>query len=108
MIIYLKYWFPKKFSAFTVFPFIFIRNKEDRNNKELINHEKIHLEQQKELLFIFFFIAYLAAYLYLLIKIKNRYQAYKQICFEREAYQHESNDNYLINRKRFAFFNYCQ
>jgi hypothetical protein len=42
-----------KINGIALFPFIFIRKPEDRENNILINHEKIHLRQQIELLVIF-------------------------------------------------------
>lgn len=41
-----------KISGITLFPFILLRKKELRRNQILINHEKIHLRQQLELLII--------------------------------------------------------
>ena len=58
MIVHFSLLIHKNFRAFTFYPFIFIKNKEDLTNKMLINHEKIHLKQQIELLIIFFFIIY--------------------------------------------------
>lgn len=107
MIIFFKYIIPSRFSALTIYPFIFIRTNEDKANTVLINHEKIHLQQQKELLLLFFYIAYLLCFLVLIIKEKNTYKAYKQLCFEQEAYQHEQDLNYIFNRKPYAFLNYC-
>lgn len=107
MIIFFKYIIPSRFSALTIYPFIFIRNKEDKANTILLNHEKIHLQQQKELLILFFYIAYLVCFLVKLIKEKNTYKAYQQLCFEQEAYQNEHDLNYIFNRKPYAFLNFC-
>jgi hypothetical protein len=38
-----------KINAITLFPFIFLQNREDKENKTLINHEKIHIRQQLEI-----------------------------------------------------------
>jgi len=107
MIVYSKYLVPKSFSALTIFPFIFISNRADKNNTVLLNHEKIHLQQQKELLLVVFFLCYLCFFLYHLIRVKNSYKAYRQLCFEQEAYQNERDLNYLNHRKPYAFLNYC-
>ena len=49
---------PKGYRAITLYPFIFVRNESDKYDKELINHERINLRQQKELLVLFFYIWY--------------------------------------------------
>jgi len=97
-----------KISGITLFPFIFIRNPEDKKNKILINHEKIHLRQQLELLIIFFYIAYLFEFYYWLFKLKNSHKAYRRISFEREAYAMEHDMNYLQKRKFWGFWKYLK
>jgi len=52
MIIISKYLVPKGFIGLTLFPFIFLRTKNLKENPTLIHHEKIHLRQQLELLII--------------------------------------------------------
>ena len=95
-----------KVNGITLFPFIILRNKDFKNNKILINHEKIHLRQQLELLIIFFYIWYVVEYYYWLVKLKNKHLAYRNISFEREAYAMEEDLNYLENRKIWSFFKY--
>jgi len=101
-----KFWVPKGFSGITVYPFIFARENYLRTHKTFVNHEKIHLRQQVELLIILFFIWYILEFLVRLIQFRNRKKAYRNISFEREAYANESNADYLANRKIFSFFNY--
>ncbi|KIC63548.1 membrane protein [Chryseobacterium taiwanense] len=95
-----------KINGIALFPFIFIRRLEDRENKILINHEKIHLRQQLELLVIFFYFFYIIEYYYWLLKLKNRDLAYRRISFEREAYTNEYDLDYLKNRKFWSFRKY--
>lgn len=95
-----------KINGITLFPFIFIKNPADKTNKELINHEKIHLRQQLELLVIFFYLWYVIEYYYWYFKLKDSFMAYKYISFEREAYAMEEDLNYLENRKFWAFLKY--
>lgn len=85
----------------TIFPFIFIRK--DRVNEITITHEKTHIAQQKELLVIFFYLLYCLEYLIKFIYYSNLEKAYYSISFEREAYLHESNSSYLVDRKWYAF-----
>ena len=73
---------------------------------KLENHELIHWEQQKELWFVGFLIAYLAYYLLGRIDGKNHRQAYLDIPFEREAYANDKYLNYLENRPKQAWINY--
>lgn len=106
MVIYLKYFIPKSFSAFTIYPFIFIKKKLDKTNCMLINHEKIHLKQQIELVIIFFFIAYFLEFCWNIILYRSWMKAYRAIGFEKEAYQNENNLNYLKTRKPYSFLKY--
>lgn len=95
-----------KISGIALFPFILIRNSEDKKNNILINHEKIHLRQQIEMLIIFFYLWYVIEYYYWLFKLKNPYHAYLRISFEREAYANERDLNYLNKRKFWSFRKY--
>ncbi|WP_312075798.1 hypothetical protein [Chryseobacterium sp.] len=92
-----------KINGITLYPFIFIKNPEDKTNAVLINHEKIHLRQQLELLVIFFYLAYIIEYYFWFFKLKNPHKAYRRISFEMEAYTNEANLNYLKKRKFWAF-----
>lgn len=59
MIFVSKYITPKGYSGITLFPFIFLKRKDMLENKVLINHEKIHLRQQIELLIVPFYAFYI-------------------------------------------------
>jgi hypothetical protein len=83
-----------------------LKNKSLSKNKVLINHEKIHLEQQLELLVIPFFVIYGLEFLFRLLKHRNWYLAYKNISFEREAYINENKLDYLKKRRFWGFINY--
>jgi len=78
------------------YPFIFI-SPDAVITEELINHERIHLRQQLELLIIPFYIWYLIA-LYR--------KGYENISFEKEAYSNDHNLKYLKTRKLFSFKKY--
>ena len=91
----------------TLFPFIFISSKLSEHRKPvLINHEKIHIRQQIELLVIPFYLFYLLNYLLNLIKFGEHNKAYKNILFEKEAFIKESDLDYLSKRKYFSFINF--
>ncbi len=101
-----KYLIPRGFRGLTLFPFIFLKYPEDKRNIILVNHEKIHLRQQMELLIIPFFILYFAEYLFRFVQYKNANLAYRNISFEREAYANESNLVFLKERGSFYFLHY--
>ena len=94
------------YTGLAIYPFIFLKNKSISDNETLINHEKIHLKQQLELLWVFFFILYTLEFMFHLIRYRNWNKAYHSISFEREAYQNENNLSYLKNRKTWSFINY--
>lgn len=77
-------------------PFIFIASNTIVDD-ELINHERIHLRQQIEMLIIPFYIWYL---------IELYTKGYMNISFEKEAYANENNLNYLKKRRLFRFTKY--
>lgn len=81
----------------TLFPFVLI-TPTVRLNRRLVNHERIHLRQQAELLILPFYLLYLMEYLLGLAKYRSRYQAYRHISFEQEAYSNDRNYGYLLSR----------
>lgn len=91
-------------SGLTLFPFIFIK-KHLHVDKTVINHERIHIAQQLETLFIGFYILYIFEYLKNRISMTH-FEAYMAISFEREAFYNESNLQYLDHRKMYAFLKY--
>ena len=103
-----KYLFPKSYRGFALFPFVILKYKSDKKNVEFINHEKIHLRQQIELLILPFLIWYVIEFLFRLIQYKNWDLGYRNISFEREAYQNEKKLDYLEKRANFEFINYIK
>jgi hypothetical protein len=108
LIIVSKYLIPKGFSGFTFFPFVFLKKKEDKMNRVLLNHERIHIRQQLELLILPFFVWYFLEYFFRLMQYRNSKKAYYNISFEREAYSNDSDSNYLSNRGLYSFFAYIK
>lgn len=90
-------------AGMAIFPFILLRNESYKTDQEIINHEKIHLRQQLELLILPFYILYLLNYLINLIRYKNHDLAYRKIIFEQEAYAHETNLAYLKQGNWFSW-----
>ena len=101
-----KYLTPKGFRGLTFFPFVFMADKEDKLNEIFINHEKIHLRQQLELLIVPFFIWYLMEFFVRWFQFKDKYVAYKNISFEREAYENEKDLDYIKLRSFWKFLLY--
>lgn len=73
-------------------------------DRQVINHERIHTAQMRELLFIPFYILYVLEWLLRLFQYKNWHKAYMNISFEREAYRHGHDLGYLKRRRRYASF----
>ncbi|MDE7097164.1 MAG: hypothetical protein K2O47_06705 [Muribaculaceae bacterium] len=75
-------------------------------DKYVVNHERIHNAQMRELLFIPFYIVYVLEWLVRLVQFGSWHKAYMNISFEREAYKNGHDLNYLNGRRRFASFRY--
>ena len=95
-------------SGMTIFPIIFLRSKELKNDVRIINHERIHIRQQVEMLVIPFYIIYLIEYLIGRLKYKSHFEAYLNISFEREAFINDGNLDYLRNRKPWCWTHYIK
>ena len=108
MILVVKYLLPKGYLGLTIFPFILIKNRNLKHDDVLINHEKIHLRQQLELLIIPFFLIYILEFIIRLIQYRNWNSAYKNISFEREAYRHEKDPDYLKSRLLWSAVKYLK
>jgi hypothetical protein len=107
-VIVAKYLIPKGYRGLTLFPFVFVKYRFDFDNKVLINHEKIHIRQQLELLVLPFFVWYFVEYAVRLLQYKNANLAYRNISFEREAYANELDLEYLEKRRFFRFLTYLR
>ncbi|MBL0014236.1 MAG: hypothetical protein IPP30_11225 [Flavobacterium sp.] len=106
MLIVSKYLVPKGFRGMTVFPFVFVSDGNASQDLVLMNHELIHLRQQLELLVLPFFVIYGLDYLVKLIRYRNKDVAYRNVVFEREAYQNENDLEYLKSRSFWKFMQY--
>ena len=106
MILIFKHLFYKNYVGLSLWPFIILKNDDLKDDTVLINHEKIHLKQQQELLIVFFYILYITEWLLRTLLYMDSYKAYQNISFEREAYANETNLNYPDDRKAFAFLRY--
>ncbi len=106
MVLILKYIVPRGYIGITIFPFVILKTKNLKQDLVLINHERIHLRQQIELLILPFFIIYVFEFLIRLIQYRKWNLAYRNISFEREAYGNEKDLNYLKSRSFLKFKSY--
>ncbi|WP_320815260.1 hypothetical protein [Flavobacterium sp.] len=106
IVLVFKYLLPKGYRGITLFPFIIFSDTNSKNNLVLLNHEKIHIRQQLELLIIPFYMWYGLEFLVRYFQYKNWNLAYKNISFEREAYANEKDLNYLKKRSFWEFYKF--
>lgn len=102
----------KGFAAINLFGILFVRNDcKSQVSDRMINHESIHTAQMKEMLWIFFYLWYIIEWFIKLFKYSDsnedgRGDAYHNISFEREAYDNETNQQYLSSRKHYSWWYY--
>ena len=106
ILIVFKYLTPRGFRGLTFFPFVILTNKQDALDKVCINHERIHLRQQLELLVLPFYVWYGIEFAIRLFILRDKNKAYRTISFEREAYVNEKDLNYLKSRSFWKFLKY--
>lgn len=95
-----------RFKGITLWPFVIVKNQNLKKDRFFLNHEKIHLRQQLEMLVVFFYIWYAAEYFIRYSQTGNSLKAYKNISLEREAYRRENDLSYLNNRSFWAFLKF--
>ena len=80
------------------------------NWEKMLNHELIHTAQMKELLYVPFYLLYGIEWLIRLAMYRNAKKAYRNISFEREAYNMQNNLHYIIDKERkpYAFLKYIK
>ena len=85
-------------AAITLWPFGIYVRKNYLKMVYIVNHEKIHWQQQKEFPVIF----------YLWYFVEWIFRGFYRISFEQEAFDNQNNLEYLSTRKRFAWFKYLK
>ena len=96
---------PRGFAYVNLFGVLFTR-RDKKISDVTLNHEMIHTEQMKEMLYVFFYIWYVMEWLVRLIILRDSHKAYRAISFEREAYNNQTNLTYLGGRKRYRWLTY--
>lgn len=99
----------KGFESMTLFNLLLTRK--DEITQKTINHETTHLYQAFDfklwyLGFIIFYIWYILEWILKLPSALFGYRPYYSISFEQEAYINQNNNDYLKNRKSFAWLKY--
>ena len=101
---FLKLIIPKVFYGITLWPFgIYFRHPEVVSERD-IRHERIHWLQQREMLYIGFYLWYLIEWF--IKMILPTVGAYKDLSFEREEKINEKDVDYLSSRKHYSWFKY--
>ena len=95
-----------RFKGISLWPFVILHCKQLKKDAFFLNHEKIHLRQQLELLVIFFYVWYAIEFFVRYIDCRDGMLAYRNISFEREAYRRENDLKYLKNRTFWAFLKF--
>lgn len=75
-------------------------------DKYVINHERIHTAQQRELLFVSFYILYLIELCIRRLQYSSWKEAYYNISFEREAYTYGRDLAYLRKRPYYSWIRF--
>lgn len=98
------------YDAIAIWPLILAKSRWKRQGlpAPLLRHELIHLAQQAELLLLPFYLQYLLEWFAGMLRYRNWQKAYSTISFEREAYAHQHDADYLKGRKRFASTKYLK
>ena len=96
---------PKGYKCINICSILFVR-KNVILNEYIINHEKIHTKEIIENFIVGFYVLYCIFYIINIIKYKNHEDAYRNIPFEREAYENEKDLAYLSKRTVYAWIGY--
>lgn len=91
----------KGFSAINIGGIVFARKEFYPLTKTTILHESIHTEQIKELFFIGFYICYFIEWI---VRLFMKGNSYRNISFEKEAYNCQHIPGYVQTRQKFAMW----
>ena len=107
MKIYYNNYFPfGNYYAINLFGIVIARSDYGPLKPAEINHEYIHTLQQRELLFVGFYLLYFIEWLCRLACYRSWHKAYSNLSFEREAYFNETDMNYRTRRKLYSWIRY--
>lgn len=89
------------FAAINLCGVVFARRECRPLSATTLNHEAIHTAQMRELLYAGFYLCYLVEWF---VRLFRKGNAYRNISFEREAYDHQRDPDYLQIRRRWAMW----
>lgn len=95
---------PRGYSGINLFGVLFVHPGQ-YVSPVMLNHERIHTAQMLELAILPFYVLYLLEWL---IRLLMRGRAYRNISFEREAYRHERDFDYLKTRRHYAWLSFIR
>ncbi len=101
--VWLSKFAPIEINALSFFIFVFARGELDDRVRR---HETIHYKQQVEMLFVFQWIMYAYFHLNAIMSGLGGKEAYYVNPFELEAYDNDEKENYLNERKAYAWVKY--
>ena len=94
-----------RYFGITILTFVFTsKNAPDF----VLNHEKIHREQQLELFVVGAYILYFIEFLIIFAQTMDFHKSIFNVSFEREAFYNQHNPYYLRTRKRYSNFKYIK
>ena len=91
------------FAAINLFGHVFAREEYRPISDRTLRHEAIHTAQMRETGYVGFYLIYVAEWLYQWARLRSAKQAYYAVRFEREAYAHQDELDYLSYRRRYAW-----
>lgn len=103
-------WIPfKGYKYINLFGLIFTRDASKISDKSY-NHEKIHLKQMQEMLWLPYYLWYIIEYglIWIFRLFDKQNVKYHDVSFEEEAYAHEDDETYTKTRKHYSWLKYCK
>ena len=91
------------FAAINLFGLVFARRECGAVSDRTLRHEAIHTAQLKETGYVGFYLIYIAEWLHQWACLRSAKQAYYAVRFEREAYAHQDELDYLTHRPPYAW-----
>jgi len=98
--VWLSNFAPINIWAFSFGCWVWCRGKLSQTTRR---HETIHYHQQLELLFVFQWVFYISFWCIGLIRYRDGEKAYRENPFEREAYKHQHDIDYISTRRFCAW-----
>lgn len=105
ILLVVRFFTNKRYKGITIYPFVIVTQEEDGRNAVLLNHERIHIKQQLEMLVLPFFVWYGLEFLVRYFLCRSWKKAYRNISFEKESYANEEDLDYL---KKRSFWNWIK